>query len=110
MSQSNFYRGSIYHCIESNGKLEPIYIKDGLMVVDTKSGCIIEVGEYISLASKWPQSESLTHFKDGLIMPGFIDTHVHYPQYKVIASFGTSLLEWLKKYTFVEEQKFIDSD
>ena len=110
MSKNNFYRGSIYHCIESNGKLEPIYIKDGLMVVDTKSGCIIEVGEYISLASKWPQSESLTHFKDGLIMPGFIDTHVHYPQYKVIASFGTSLLEWLKKYTFVEEQKFIDSD
>ena len=41
-------------------------------------------------------------------MPGFVDTHVHYPQYKVIASYGTSLLEWLNKYTFVEEQRFSD--
>jgi guanine deaminase len=42
------------------------------------------------------------------MMPGFIDTHVHYPQYKVIASYGTSLLDWLNKYTFIEEQKFSD--
>ena len=41
-------------------------------------------------------------------MPGFIDTHVHYPQYRVIASYGTSLLDWLNTYTFVEEQKFSD--
>ncbi len=44
------------------------------------------------------------------MMPGFVDTHVHYPQYKVIASYGTSLLEWLNKYTFLEEQKFSNED
>ena len=110
MSVNNFFRGAIYHCIESNGNIEPVYIKDGLMVVNKKSGCIVEVGDYKTLASNWPKSESMTHFKDGLIMPGFIDTHVHYPQYKVIASYGTSLLDWLNEYTFVEEQKFIDSD
>ena len=43
-----------------------------------------------------------------LILPGFIDTHIHYPQTRVIGSYGAQLLEWLQKYTFVEEQKFAD--
>ena len=106
MSQNNFFRGSIYHCIEENGSLKPIYFDDGLMVVDNKSGKIIDVGNFSDLRSSWDISNNLIHFRDRLIMPGFVDTHVHYPQYKVIASYGTSLLEWLNKYTFVEEQRF----
>ena len=43
-----------------------------------------------------------------LILPGFVDPHIHYPQTQVIASYGAQLLEWLEKYTFVEEQKFAD--
>jgi guanine deaminase len=78
------------------------------MVVDVDSGNIIEVGSFNELFPKWPNANSSTHFKDSLMMPGFIDTHVHYPQYKVIASYGTSLLDWLNKYTFIEEQKFSD--
>ena len=41
-------------------------------------------------------------------MPGFIDAHIHYPQTRVIGSYGAQLLDWLHKYTFVEEQKFAD--
>ncbi len=110
MNNNNFYRAPIYHCIETNGNVEPIYIADGLMVVNSKSGRIVDIGSYSDLTSNWDTSNNLIHFKDRLIMPGFIDTHVHYPQYKVIASYGTSLLEWLDKYTFVEEQKFSDKD
>ena len=40
------------------------------------------------------------------MLPGLIDTHLHFPQTQVIASYGAQLLEWLQKYTFVEEQKF----
>ena len=109
MSQNNYFRGSIYHCIEENGSLKPIYFDDGLMVVDNKSGKIIDVGNFSDLRSSWDISNNLIHFRDRLIMPGFVDTHVHYPQYKVIASYGTSLLEWLNKYTFVEEQRFSDT-
>ena len=108
MSQNNYFRGSIYHCIEEDGSLKPIYFDDGLMVVDNKSGKIIDVGNFSDLRSSWDISNNLIHFRDRLIMPGFVDTHVHYPQYKVIASYGTSLLEWLNKYTFVEEQRFSD--
>jgi guanine deaminase len=43
-----------------------------------------------------------------LLMPGFIDTHVHCPQLDVIASYGTSLLDWLDTYTFPAEQRFVD--
>lgn len=43
-----------------------------------------------------------------LILPGFIDTHVHCPQLDVIASYGTSLLDWLDTYTFPAERRFAD--
>ncbi|MFI4867708.1 MAG: guanine deaminase [Steroidobacterales bacterium] len=44
-----------------------------------------------------------------LIMPGFIDTHIHYPQTDVIASAGRNLLDWLEHYTFPAEQRFADA-
>jgi guanine deaminase len=43
-----------------------------------------------------------------LVLPGFIDTHVHAPQLDVIASYGTELLEWLNLYTFPAEQRYAD--
>ncbi len=43
-----------------------------------------------------------------LILPGFVDTHVHMPQLDVIASYGTELLDWLNTYTFPAEARFAD--
>ncbi|MDP1692267.1 MAG: guanine deaminase [Burkholderiaceae bacterium] len=43
-----------------------------------------------------------------LLMPGFIDTHVHMPQLEVIASYGTELLHWLETYTFPAELRYAD--
>ncbi len=43
-----------------------------------------------------------------LVLPGFIDTHVHCPQLEVIGSYGTELLDWLKRYTFPSECAFAD--
>ena len=59
-----------------------------------------------------PQLPPGTHIKecgrDALILPGFIDCHVHYPQTQIIGAFGEQLLEWLDRYTFVAEQQFAD--
>ncbi len=44
-----------------------------------------------------------------LLLPGFIDTHVHCPQLDVIASWGAGLLDWLETYTFPAEQRFLDA-
>ncbi len=43
-----------------------------------------------------------------LILPGFIDCHVHYPQVQMIGAYGAQLLDWLEKYTFVAEQQYAD--
>ena len=110
MSNNSYFRSSIYHCVETNGRLKPGYFEDGLLVVDSDSGKVIDVGNFSDIESGYDISSNLIHFKDRLIMPGFVDTHVHYPQYKVIASYGTSLLEWLNQFTFVEEQRFVDED
>jgi guanine deaminase len=77
-----------------------------LIVVE--DGRIARVGSAAELAATLPAGTPVAHHADGLIMPGFIDPHIHYPQTQVIASYGAQLLEWLEKYTFVEEQKFAD--
>ena len=82
------------------------YIEDGIVLV--KDGKIEAGGPAAQLTTQLPARLSVDHFPDLLIMPGFIDPHIHYPQTQVIASYGAQLLEWLEKYTFVEEQKFAD--
>jgi guanine deaminase len=49
-------------------------------------------------------------YPDALIIPGFVDTHIHYPQTEMIASYGEQLLEWLDTYTFPVENRFSDPD
>lgn len=57
-----------------------------------------------------PDVELATYGHDKLIMAGFIDCHVHYPQTQIIGAFGEQLLDWLDKYTFVAEQQFADEE
>jgi len=47
-------------------------------------------------------------YRGRLILPGFIDTHVHCPQLDVIASYGAELLDWLNTYTFPAERRYAD--
>jgi guanine deaminase len=82
------------------------YIEDGIVLV--KDGRIAAVGPTAGLTARVPAATPVEHHADALIMPGFIDPHIHFPQTQVIASYGAQLLEWLEKYTFVEEQKFAD--
>jgi guanine deaminase len=81
-------------------------IEDGLVVVE--GGMIAAVGAFAELAPTLPAGVELADHTGCLVMPGFIDAHIHFPQTQVIASYGAQLLEWLQKYTFVEEQKYGD--
>jgi guanine deaminase len=80
------------------------YHPDGVVVVE--GGRVVAAGNAADI--EIPAEVSVDHHPGALIMPGFIDPHIHYPQTQVIASYGAQLLEWLEKYTFVEEQKFGD--
>ena len=82
------------------------YFDDGLMVVE--NGQITALGEASELLSTLPADITIQQYTDALIIPGFIDTHIHYPQTGMIASYGEQLLDWLENYTFPAEQKFAD--
>jgi guanine deaminase len=84
------------------------YIADGIVLI--RDGRIEQVGAAAELEARLPPTLAVDRYPDMLIIPGFIDTHIHYPQTQVIASYGAQLLEWLEKYTFVEEQKFADPE
>lgn len=54
-------------------------------------------------------SAAVEDYGDGLILAGFVDAHVHYPQTGIIASWGKRLIDWLNTYTFPEEMRFGDA-
>jgi guanine deaminase len=61
------------------------------------------------LRSQYP-TVTITTYADQLIVPGFIDSHIHYPQTEMIGAYGAQLMEWLNQYTFPIEAKFQDAD
>ena len=72
-------------------------------------GRILEIGSTDAMLAKHPNAQ-VSRFGDALIMAGFVDAHVHYPQTAIIASWGSRLKEWLERYAFPEEMKFNDPD
>ena len=79
--------------------------EDGALVM--RGGMIVDVGPAEVVLADHP-GVNVTHVGDGLIAPGFVDCHMHYPQTGVIASYGAQLLDWLNTYTFPEESRFGD--
>ncbi|MFE0757649.1 guanine deaminase [Inquilinus sp. NPDC058860] len=84
------------------------YTPDGVVVVE--NGRIARVGPAAEMLPALPAGTAVDHHPDELILPGFIDAHLHFPQTQVIASYGAQLLDWLQKYTFVAEQRYADPD
>ena len=82
------------------------YIADG--VVAMQGGLIRAVGEAGAVLPTLPPGAAVDYRPGCLILPGFIDAHVHYPQTRVVASYGAQLLDWLNRYTFPEEQLLRD--
>ena len=68
---------------------------------------IAEVGEADVLRAAHPAAE-VTDYGTALILPGFVDCHMHYPQTGIVASWGKRLIDWLQGYTFPEEMRLAD--
>jgi guanine deaminase len=82
------------------------YFDDGLLILNR--GKVVVLGNTHDWLDQLPDGIELYDYSGRLIMPGFFDTHTHYPQTEMIASYGAQLLEWLEKYTFPTESKFSD--
>ena len=91
---------------EASGEKAVRYIEDGALVL--ANGHVAAVGDAATLLRDLPAGTPVADCRPDLVMPGFIDPHIHFPQTQVIASHGAQLLDWLTTYAFVEEEKFAD--
>ncbi len=103
------FRGSFLHCVADPaeaGDASAQYFADGVLLVE--NGLVVSLEE--AGQTSIPADCAVQDFTGKLLVPGFVDTHIHYPQVDVIASHGTQLLDWLETYTFPTEQKFDQED
>ncbi|KXU87907.1 guanine deaminase [Paraburkholderia monticola] len=83
-----------------------VFHEDGLLIVE--NGRVVAADAYAALAPRLAPGTQVVERRDKLIVPGFIDTHIHYPQTDMIASPAPGLLPWLDTYTFPTERRFAD--
>lgn len=104
------HRAGILHFLADPDKTELEesyeYFSDGLLVVENDR--VVSVGNAKDLLPGLGADVELIEHPNSLIMPGFIDTHIHYPQTEIIGAYGEQLLTWLEKYTFPAEAQFED--
>jgi guanine deaminase len=80
--------------------------EDGALLIS--DGKIEARGPFSKIKAQAPEGVTVIDHRPHLIVPGFIDTHIHFPQAQVIASWADQLLDWLNDYTFPAELKFAD--
>ena len=103
-------RGPLLHCLGEPDKDEAAvdYQPDALLWV--QNGLVHKMGNYESIVKELSptQLSKVEDCSQYLMVPGFVDCHIHYPQTEMIAAYGTQLLEWLNSYTFPVESGFKD--
>ncbi|RVU82852.1 guanine deaminase [Leucothrix sargassi] len=109
-SNCKAFRASILHLLGDPGNDldsdQVEYWEDGILVVE--DGHVKALGPANALLDMLSADCELTEFPNQLIIPGMIDTHVHYPQIDMISAYGEQLLTWLESYTFPTERQFSD--
>ncbi len=102
------YLGDIFHFNDtSENENKYTYIKNGALCVC--NGRILDCGKSSDILSKYSDAK-VVDFQGRILMPGFIDAHVHYVQTEIIGMYGKQLLDWLNLYTFPAEQAFENTD
>ncbi|ACR70655.1 guanine deaminase [Edwardsiella ictaluri] len=84
------------------------FIEDGLLLI--RNGKVDWCGSWEEGRGRIPASIRVRDYRGKLIVPGFVDTHIHYPQSEMVGAYGEQLLEWLNKHTFPTEQRYNDLD
>lgn len=103
-------RGSLAYFVDDPFLTDPraafVYESDGLLVC--RDGVIEAVGPAERLRATLPPGLEPVHYPRGIILPGFVDTHVHFAQTEIIGSYGERLLDWLAASAFPAERRFAD--
>ena len=80
-------------------------ITDGALAI--QAGRIAACGDYIAVRAQFPDAV-VRDLRGGCIVPGLIDTHVHFPQIRITGGLGHSLLGWLEALALPEEARLAD--
>ena len=103
------FRAPIFHCLadpgESGSAAATQYFEDGLLVTD--NGVVVAIGDATQVLAEHP-GIAVQEYPEKLIVPGFVDCHVHFPQLDIIASYGERLLDWLNRYAYPGEMCYGD--
>lgn len=104
------HRGEIVDLLgDPRGRPDALrHYPDGLLVLE--DGHVRALGPFEDTVSTLPDETHVTLHERGLIVPGFVDCHVHYPQLDMMAAPGAKLMDWLERYTFPAEAAFADAD
>lgn len=100
-------RGPILHTPVNPFKGESTleFFADGALLI--QNGRIADCGTFSSLQRDFP-GVSVTDRRAGFLLPGFVDTHVHFPQLRIIGGLGRSLPDWLEFQALPEESRMSD--
>ncbi|MGL6017808.1 MAG: guanine deaminase [Gibbsiella quercinecans] len=93
-------------CVDQPQQLEHAlrHIPDGLLLLN--GGTIVWHGSWLQGEALLPAGFEVVDYRGKLIVPGFVDTHIHYPQTEMIGAYGEQLLSWLQQYTFPTESQY----
>lgn len=104
------HRGAMLHFLQDPDQAPASstreFWSDGLLVLENDR--VHSAGPASTLLPTLPADCPVHEHANALILPGFIDTHIHLPQMEMIGAHGEQLLEWLEKYVFPAEAKFAD--
>ena len=73
-----------------------------------RDGVIVARGPAAALLAEHPDDD-VVDLREGLVLPGFVDTHVHFPQVRAIGGLGMPLLDWLERCALPEEARLADA-
>jgi guanine deaminase len=80
---------------------------DGGLAIE--NGKVADCGDYSTVREAHPDA-AVRDLRGGYILPGFIDTHVHFPQVRIVGGLGYGLLDWLEQLTLPEEVRLAEAD
>jgi guanine deaminase len=105
-------RADFLHClsdpgIDGSNAAAIEHVRDGVLLI--RDGRIERLAPAVTLLPLLGPDVAIHDRCGSLVVPGFVDTHVHFPQVDVIASHGSQLLDWLERFTFPEERRFAET-
>lgn len=105
-AMTRIIRGVLMHAPSSpfHGPGLEAFSDGGLAI---QEGRIVAAGAFVEVRGQYPDAE-VSDLREGVILPGFVDLHVHYPQARIIGALGYRLLDWLEDHTLPEEARLAD--